>query len=165
MWFLQQLEFVVPSAPAVSYDAIGDNAPVSGGLTATLSGMAFTSSDLTPTATVASVDCATSSWVSGTTVECLMSATATAISTNVVVTVAAVSGTLISTFSFDGMVCVHFLMTFLPCEWSPKDPPPTAVSICPCSPLFPFLLAHLLLSFSPPSPHSLARSLFIFGFR
>ena len=53
----------------------GANMPSSGSLTATLSGLAFASTDLTPTAAVALTNCATTSWKSGTTVRCLTSAT------------------------------------------------------------------------------------------
>ena len=91
------------SAPALSLASLGvNNAPSSGGLTATLSGLAFASIDLTPTAALASVDCVTSSWKSGTTVACLMaSATATEIGTHVT-TVASIAGTANSLFTFDG---------------------------------------------------------------
>ena len=90
-------------APSLSRASVGvRNAPSSGGLMATLSGLAFASRDTTPTATVASVDCATSSWMSGTTVECLMASAIAGTRATTVVTVAGVTGTLDGFFTFDG---------------------------------------------------------------
>ena len=94
-------------APAVSscFAGVG-NTPFSGGSTATLGGLNFATCDLTQTAAVASVDCATLSWSSGTAVNCLWMASVTLASLleTTRVTVASSSGTLDSTlmFSFDG---------------------------------------------------------------
>ena len=104
---LQQTEL----APVVSFalrNGFG-NTPSCGGLTATLSGMAFGLTDFTPTGTIASVDCATSSWASGTTVECLTSSATQAggfqTPSLAVVTMAFLEGTGLSLFSFDGTAC------------------------------------------------------------
>jgi hypothetical protein len=92
-------------APVASRALVGDsNIPASGGLSMTLSGLSFAGTDLTPTGSVADIDCATSSWASATSVQCLAaSATATSV-TKTTVTVASVSGTLNSFFTFDGAV-------------------------------------------------------------
>ena len=96
------------AAPVVSFATVSSgNAPTSGGATVTLSGLAFASINLTPTFSVAAIDCATSAWTSGTTVQCRMSAASSGNLAYVAakdgaMTVSSVSGTAYSLFSFDG---------------------------------------------------------------
>ena len=100
------------AAPALSRAMVGvDNAPTSGGATATLNGLAFAPTDPTPTASTSSVICATSSWTSGTTVACLTSSATVDNSPMATMTVAAVSGTALDLFSFDGANrFLHFVL-------------------------------------------------------
>ena len=87
------------AAPAVSH--VGNMAS-SGGLTATVSGLAFASVDATPTGTIAGADCATSSWASGTTVQCLVMPAMQPGCAAAFVTVSSVAGTGLRMFTFDG---------------------------------------------------------------
>ena len=92
------------AAPVVSVFSVGlnGNAPSTGGLPATAFGLGFASFDATPTAAVASVGCATSSWISRTAVECRMASGGE--SKAISITVAAVTGTLgsLRAFTFNG---------------------------------------------------------------
>ena len=76
--------------------------PSSGGLTATVGGLAFASVDATPTGTLAGADCATSSWASGTVVQCLAMPAMQTTSAVATVTVGSVAGTGLQMFTFDG---------------------------------------------------------------
>ena len=81
------------------------NLPLSGGATATLSGLAFATYNPTPTGTVGSIDCSTTSWTAGTTVLCRTDASPDVARTHMTtITVAGVVGTLDSFFTFDGGV-------------------------------------------------------------
>ena len=78
---------------------------------ATLGGLNFAATDLSPAAAVASVDCATSSWTSNTAVECQTASLATsALDVTTQVTVTSIAGTVdsVSMFSFDGnYICLE----------------------------------------------------------
>ena len=97
---------LVHLAPAVSFvNAGARNLPMSGGATATLSGLAFATYDATPTGTVGGADCQTASWTTGTTVSCLTASGSTSMA-KATVTVAGVAGTLNGYFTFDGASAV-----------------------------------------------------------
>ena len=90
-------------APAVSSFFVGfENSPLSGGSTATLGGLNFAFSNLTSTATVAFVDCATLSWSSGTSTVCRMAPETASKCELVVTSVASAVGTARFLFTFDG---------------------------------------------------------------
>ena len=92
------------AAPAVSWNVVSSsNAPTSGVATATLSGLSFAPTDMTPTAAMAEADCSTTSWASGTTVLCLQSLPFNAGSSQTTVSVASVAGTALSLFTLDGL--------------------------------------------------------------
>ena len=91
------------AAPVASAYTPG-NAPITGGSTATISGLNFGAYSFTASVSATGVDmCGTASWTSGTTVECRMIA-ATAMKTSYAkVTVGAVVGTRVRFyFTFDG---------------------------------------------------------------
>ena len=80
-----------------------NNLPTSGGATATLSGLDFATYDHTQTGTVGSIDCSTTSWMTGTTVLCLSAASPDVSTTHkATITVAGVVGTVSTYFTFDG---------------------------------------------------------------
>jgi hypothetical protein len=95
-------------AQAFTYDAPilsqlqGDNGPITGGTSVTLTGSNFGLTDLTPTALIGSTQCATSVWTSSTVVKCATSFSGGyGVKKSGMVELAGLSGTILDSFTYD----------------------------------------------------------------